>query len=107
MTDEWRRRASVVFAAAWASLAGAGCASKSVTGSTYANGDSSAVIQFQSGGKADVSVGGVPKGCTYEQHSSNVTIDCEGAPTVLTVNEDGSLEGPPGSSIGLLSNKGS
>jgi hypothetical protein len=91
----------------------ASCGSKKVFGKTYvtSGGDT---IQFHSDGTATERNGnpgvayagqavsfddaGMPAGtaCKYNQNADKITLTCEeGAQAVYTVNDDGSLAGPP------------
>jgi hypothetical protein len=77
---------------------------KSVSGSTY-EGAGGVTVAFQSGGKAAASIGGVNSDCTYTEDSKSVTLTCAGQPTVLTINDDGSLSGPAGGMLEKLTKK--
>jgi hypothetical protein len=87
-----------------ASLILASCG-KSVSGSAYEGVGGGVSIEFQSGGKAVASLGGVKSDCTYTEDSKTVTLTCEGQPAVLTINDDGSLSGPPDGMLGRLTKK--
>lgn len=76
-----------------------GCGGK-VQGNTYADNGGVVRIEFKSGGKAYVSTGPVSNSCSYSESGKSVTLTCEGDKTILTVDDDGALNGPPG---GLLS----
>ena len=69
---------------------------KSVSGSTYAGANGALKIEFQSGGKAIVTIAGQPGDCTYAEQGKQVTVTCEGQPIVFTQNDDGSLSAPAG-----------
>jgi hypothetical protein len=66
-----------------------------VSGHTYAGNGAVVKIEFQSGGKAFASMGPVTSQCTYTQDGKKVTLICEGDTTVLTIDNDGALNGPP------------
>ncbi len=87
-------RGWVAAAAALVCLALAGCGNN-VKGHSYAAPDGSATINFQSGGTAAVTMGPIPVTCTYTQSGKQVNLTCGGQTEVLTVNSDGSLDGPP------------
>src|SRR5258706_12495101 len=72
-----------------------GCGSSKVDGNTYQNNGSVVQLEFRSGGKAFVSMGPRTQTCTYNQNSKTVTLLCEREKTVFTVEDDGSLTGPP------------
>jgi hypothetical protein len=97
-------RAKFFALACGASLILASCG-KSVSGSTYEGAGGGVTIEFQSGGKAVTSLGGVKSDCTYTEDSKTVTLTCEGQPAVLTINDDGSLSGPPDGMLGRLTKK--
>ena len=80
----------------------AACGKSSVAGSTYADGNGALKIEFQSGGKAAVTVAGQPADCTYDEQGKSITVTCQGQPAVFTQNDDGSLSGPPD---GMLAGK--
>jgi major membrane immunogen (membrane-anchored lipoprotein) len=88
-----RHRAIALSIAATLLLAACG---KSVEGSTYADATKTFKIEFQSGGKATVTIGGQPADCTYEEKDKAITVTCAGQPADFTKNDDGSLNGPAG-----------
>ena len=90
-------RLIALFLAAALPLAACG---KSVSGSTYAGGNGALKIEFQSGGKAIVTIAGQAGDCTYAEQSKQVTVTCEGQPIVFTENDDGSLSAPAGGMLG-------
>jgi hypothetical protein len=71
-----------------------GCGS-GVKGHTYSGPGGTVQISFQSDGKAYASMGPMSSACTYTQSGNNVTLICEGDTEQLTVQSDGSLNGPP------------
>ncbi len=95
-------KALVVFAAVIA-LAALGCGS--VSGSTYQAGGGAIQIEFQSGGKAILSLGPLKTPCTYVEDSKTVTITCEGDKSVFTKESNGTLSPPPGNMIGPMTKK--
>jgi hypothetical protein len=97
-------RAGIITLACLASLILASCG-KSVSGSTYEGAGGGVTVEFQSGGKAVASLGGVTSDCAYTEDSKAVTLTCEGQPAVLTINDDGSLSGPPDGMFGDLTKK--
>ena len=52
-----------------------------------------------------MSIGPLATGCTYTENSKSVTLTCEGQPATLTINDDGSLSGPPEGMLGKLTKK--
>ncbi len=94
-------RVKLIATVGTASLVLAGCG-KSVAGSTYEGVGGAVKIEFQSGGKAVTSIGPLSTDCTYTEDSKSVTLTCEGQPTVLTINDDGSLSGPAEGMMGRL-----
>ncbi len=84
----------MALAAALLCLGVAGCGSK-VSGHTYAGNGNVVTVEFESGGKAYTSMGPMTTSCTYTQSGKTVSLVCEGETTVLTLQDDGSLDGPP------------
>jgi len=84
----------VAAAAALVCLGLAGCGNN-VKGHSYAAADGSVTINFQSSGTAAVTMGPIPVTCTFTQSGKQVNLTCGGQTEVLTVNSDGSLDGPP------------
>jgi len=80
--------------AALVCLGVAGCGNN-VKGHSYAAADGSVTIAFQPGGAAAVTMGPIPATCTYTQSGKQVNLTCGGQTEILTVNSDGSLDGPP------------
>jgi major membrane immunogen (membrane-anchored lipoprotein) len=72
----------------------AGCGKSSIAGSTYSGANGAIKIEFQSGGKAVVTMAGQAGDCTYAEENKSITITCQGQPAVFTKNDDGSLSGP-------------
>jgi len=81
-------------AVAWVCVCATGCGN-SVKGHTYTGNGQLVSIQFQSGGKAYVSMGPMTSTCTYTQSGNNITLVCEGDTEQLALAGDGSLNGPP------------
>jgi hypothetical protein len=81
--------------AAIVSLTAACGKSNSVEGNTYEANGGAVKIQFQSGGKAVTSMGPMSTNCTYTQSGKAITLSCENEKLELTMNDDGSLAGPP------------
>ncbi len=80
----------------------AACGKSSVAGSTYAGANGAIKIEFQSGGKAAVTIAGQAADCTYDEQGKSITITCQGQPAVFTQNDDGTLSGPDN---GMLAGK--
>jgi hypothetical protein len=89
----------------FAALAIVGCGG--VSGNTYQAGGGLMQLEFQSGGKATLSMGPQKTACTYTEDSKTVTLKCDGdsTPLVLTIGNDGTLNPPAGSFIGPLTKK--
>jgi len=83
--------AAAVVALVCLSMAGCG---NNVKGHTYAAPDGSVTIVFQSGGIANMTMGPIPVTCTYTQSGKQVNLTCGGQTEILTVANDGSLDGP-------------
>ena len=74
----------------------AGCSkSSSVEGNTYEANGGAVKIEFQSSGKAITSIGVMSSPCTYTQTGKAIALSCENEKIEFTLNEDGSLSGPP------------
>jgi hypothetical protein len=74
---------------------GAVACGSGVSGHTYADNEGMVKIQFQSGGKANATIGPLTAACTYTQSGKQVMLTCENQTTQFTVGDDGSLTGPP------------
>jgi len=81
--------------AAVVSLTAACGKSNSVEGNIYEANGGAVKIVFQSGGKAVTSMGPMSTNCTYTQNGKAITLSCENEKLELTLNDDGSLAGPP------------
>src|SRR5438132_860680 len=92
------KKAFLVAVVAGAGLVLTGC-SKGVEGKTYEAGAGGMELEFQSGGKANFGIMGQKQPCTYSQDGKKVSVTCEGQKADLTLNDDGSLSGPPESFI--------
>ncbi len=95
------RRSVWAVAAALVCLGLAACGNN-VKGHTYAAADNSVTIEFQSGGTANVSFGPIASTCTYAQSGKQINLTCGGQTEVLTMADDGSLNGPAESMLGHL-----
>ena len=62
------------------------------------------MLDLQSGGKANLTVAGESAPCTYSVSGKSVSLTCPGqaGSVVFTVQDDGSLAGPPGTFISPL-----
>lgn len=78
------------------------CGGGGVEGSTYANNGSIVKIEFKPDGKAFMAMGPMSTPCTYTQKGKSVSLSCEGDSTVLTVEDDGALTGPPDGMLARL-----
>lgn len=65
---------------------------------TYSNENGSIVLDLKSGGKANLTYMGDVTSCTHSTNGSHLTLNCQGdaGTTALTIQDDGSLTGPPG-----------
>jgi hypothetical protein len=71
---------------------------------TYADQSGTWRLELKSGGKATFTFQGDAEDCTYSTSGKQLTVNCKepaGSSTV-TVQDDGSLAGPPGSMIPVL-----
>jgi hypothetical protein len=78
-----------------------GCGN-SVQGNTYADASGMMKMQFQSGGKALVTIGFTTQNCQWSQSSNNVAVKCADQTLQLTLNNDDSLTGPPDGMVGKM-----
>ena len=87
-------------------LVALGCSSNTkVEGTTYEDNGGVVKIEFKSGGKAYVSTGPATNECTFMQSDGRVTLTCAGDKTLFKVDDDGSLNGPPGGMLSRLTKK--
>ena len=78
----------------------------SVKGNTYADNGNVVQIEFKSGGKAYMSMGPMTNTCSYTESGKNVTLNCgPGETLVLSMDDDGALNGPPGGFLSRLTKK--
>ncbi len=70
------------------------CGSK-VSGHTYHDNGGVVKVEFESAGKAHISAGPMSRPCSYAESGKKVSLVCDGETTVLTVEDDGALSGPP------------
>jgi hypothetical protein len=96
---------TIVVLAVVAALAIVGCGG--VSGDTYQSAGGLLQIQFQSGGKATLSMGGQSTTCTYVEDSKSVTLTCQGdaGTLALTKTDSKTLTPPAGNFIGPLTKK--
>jgi hypothetical protein len=85
-----------LLAAACTGAVFAGCGS-SVMG-IYASDNSSVLLEVRSGGQATLTFMGLGNPCTYNVEGKLLSLTCTGQnkPVQLTINQDGTLTGPPG-----------
>jgi hypothetical protein len=62
-------------------------------------------VELKSGGKALVSTAMGTDTCAWSQSGKQVTLNCQNDPMTFTVDDDGSLNGPPTSFLARLSKK--
>lgn len=84
---------------------GAASAPSSLRG-TYQNADGGVTIEFLPAGKAFFSFGGASLECTHRQSGKKLTLTCADDDTLFTVNDDGTLAGPPDSFVTRMKKKG-
>lgn len=97
-----RRRAAASLAAIFLILPLSTCTA-SVQG-TYVDQSGTWKLELKSGGKATFTFLGDANDCTYSTSGKQLTLNCKepvGSSTV-TVQDDGSLAGPPGSMIPVM-----
>jgi len=91
---------SVMASVALMILAGSACGSK-VRG-TYSDANGAFILELRSGGDASFTFAGETQACTYKVDGNRIALDCKGDKTVLTIHDDGSLTGPPGTFMPAL-----
>jgi hypothetical protein len=82
------------------------CAGSGLTGcgpdikGTYSDGGS-VILEVRSGGAATMTFMGESAPCTYVVSGSQLNLDCKGeaGKLTLTIHDDGSLVGPPGTFV--------
>ena len=79
-------------------------ADATVTG-VYANGEGSAWVALLTDGRAHFSLHNVGGSCTYARTGRSLDLTCEGETTRFTVEDDGTLTGPPDSFLTRLKKK--
>jgi len=72
---------------------------------TYQNADGSVQIEFLPGTKAFWSLQGATMECTHKQNGKKVVLSCDGDDVAFSVNDDGSLAGPPDSLMTRMKKK--
>ena len=74
-----------------------------ITG-TYTDGAGAFVLDLRSGGEATFTFMGNTAQCTYNQEKDKLNLKCKGdaGNTVMTIHDDGSLTGPPGTFMPVL-----
>ena len=74
------------------------CGSSGMAG-TYTDPAGAVLLELKSGGKANFTFMGDVEDCTYKASHPHLNLNCKGelGSVVLTIHDDGSLTGPPGS----------
>ena len=65
-----------------------------LSGHTYHNNGGVVVVEFKSGGKADISVGDFSQTCGYSETGKTVRMACKDGTFIFTIQDDGALVGP-------------
>jgi hypothetical protein len=68
---------------------------RTVSGHTYHNNGGAVEVEFLSGGRARISAGIARRTCVYSESGNKVNLVCGGVATILSVQDDGALVGPP------------
>lgn len=93
--------AAVFCALSAGSLIFSGCTSCGSSGmsGTYTDPAGAVLLELKSGGKANFTFMGDVEDCTYSTSRPHLNLNCKGnlGNVVLTIHDDGSLTGPPGS----------
>ena len=95
-------RNRVLVAALAASLAASMVSCGSRVQGTYSDPSGGIRLELKSDHKATFAFAGESAVCTYNVDSAKLTLACEGQKTEFTINDDGSLTGPPGSLMAPL-----
>ena len=71
---------------------------------TYSDGAGSFLLDLKSGGEATFTFMGDAAPCSYAVDGNKLTLNCKGeaGKVVMTVHDDGSLTGPPGTFMPAL-----
>jgi hypothetical protein len=74
---------------------------------TYADNAGSMLLELKAGNAANFTFMGDVESCTYAVNGMTLTVTCTGpaGATDFTIHDDGSLSGPPGSFIPILTKK--
>ena len=91
---------SVMTLVALTILTATACGSK-VEGS-YSDLNGAFILELKPGGNASFTFAGETQACTYKVDGNKLRLDCKGDKTVLTIHDDGSLTGPPGTFMPAL-----
>jgi len=81
-------------------LAVSACGSK-IQG-TYSDANGAFTLELRSGGEASFTFAGETQACTYKVDGNRIALNCKGDKTLLTIHDDGSLTGPPGTFMPAL-----
>lgn len=92
-------RTTVFCAFSAAALVFSGCNSDGGMKGTYTDPAGAVLLELRSGGKANFTFMGDVEDCTYSTSRPHLNLNCKGnlGAVVLTIHDDGSLTGPPGS----------
>lgn len=91
---------TVVFCAvSAATLIFSGCNGSGGMKGTYTDPNGAVLLELKSGGKANFTFMGDVEDCTYKTSQPHLNLNCNGSlgNVVMTIHDDGSLTGPPGS----------
>jgi hypothetical protein len=71
---------------------------------TYSDANGAVLLELKSGGNANFTFMGDVADCKHSTSGNQLTLDCKGQPgkLALTIHDDGSLTGPPGSFMPML-----
>ncbi|MGH9945012.1 MAG: hypothetical protein ACRD9R_21895 [Pyrinomonadaceae bacterium] len=70
----------------------------------YTEAEGQIILELGPGGKGSLTLFGDTQPCDYTAGGKQITINCKGDKSVLTVRDDGSITGPPGT-IGMTLRK--
>ena len=99
--------ASGLVVVALSSLLTVACGGGSSVEGTYADANGAFMLELRSGGKGAFTMMNQPVDCTYTSTDKEVALNCPSGPGELKLarHDDGSLSGPPGGAMPILTKK--
>lgn len=75
---------------------------RTVRGHTYHNNGGALEVEFMADGKARVFNGVIRRICSYSESANKVSLVCDDGTSILSIQDDGALVGPPDSPMARL-----